>query len=163
MIRRGDYWAALAVAAGLVGLGALAVSRLDSVKLLSLEPQTRERVKLLLARLQARATKLLLGSTRRTEEEQQKALDEDKSGSSISWHFTGRAIDVYVYDPATGKPDMKGVRQDLYRIVLQEWAKLGGFGLAFGPYPDGPVRYITTPSGRKIWDGGHLEFHGPYA
>lgn len=159
---RADDWAAIAVAAGLIGLGAYAVSRLDSVKLLSLDPEMRRRVEVLIARLAARGIKLKLGSATRTEAEHAKAIAEGKTATKVTWHFSGRGLDVYVYDPNTGKPDLAGKRLDLYRIVHQEWARLGGQGLAFLPYPDGPVRYITGAKG-PIWDGAHLEFHGPYA
>ena len=50
---------------------------------------------------------------------------------------------------------------DLFRVMHQVWSSLGGQGLAYSPYPDGPNRLITGAKGR-IWDGGHLEWHGPY-
>jgi hypothetical protein len=52
----------------------------------------------------------------------------------------------------------------LYRALHREWAKLGGVGLAFFPYPEGPIRKmrIPGPGGRTFVDLGHIEWHGPY-
>lgn len=107
--------------------------------------------------------KLLRGRTRASIAEGRKNYEAGVSSikSGISWHTLGRAIDVYPYDPATGKPDMMGKRQDLFRKIHQEWFKLGGFGLAYSPYPNGPIRRLRGKKG-AYWDGGHLEYHGPY-
>jgi hypothetical protein len=156
-----------AFAAGLVGLGALGAvtygpTFVATLKELQLEPETRERYLQLKSILAGRGISLYTGSTRRTPAEQQKALDSGNSATSISWHMTGRAVDAYPIDPATGQPDLKAKRPDLFRIMHQVWASLGGQGLAYLPYPDGPNRIITGAKGR-IWDGGHLEWRGQYS
>lgn len=162
----GETWAAVAIAAGLVGLGALALTRTQWARLQRLEPDTRHRVETLIQRLRARGIEIYIGSTRRTEAEQADLVAEGKSANTISWHNSGRAVDVYPMIPGTSTPDLKATRPDLFRIVHQEWYALGGNGIAYSPYPNGPNRLITTyKDGKavKVWDAGHLEFKGPYA
>jgi hypothetical protein len=156
-------WIGWALAAGLVGLGAYALTKTEWARLQSLEPETRRRVETLLTLLRNRGIEVSVGSTRRTEAEQQKVIDAEKSAATISWHLSGRAVDIYPLIPGTREPDYKPSRPDLYRIMHQEWARLGGTGIAYKPYPDGPNRIITTSKGTKLWDGGHIEYHGPYA
>jgi hypothetical protein len=107
--------------------------------------------------------KLLRGRTRASIAEGRKNYENGVSSikSGISWHTLGRAIDVYPYDPKTGKPDMMGRNQALFRKLHQEWFKLGGYGLAYLPYPNGPIRRLKGKKG-AYWDGGHLEWHGPF-
>ena len=115
--------------------------------------------------MQALGVRIYTGSTLRNLSQQQQLVADGKSGTVNSWHLSGRAIDAYPIDPETGKPDRAGRRIDLFRIMHRAWYDLGGHGLAFRPYPLGPKRLITvTKNGerRKVWDGGHLEFHGPY-
>lgn len=154
-----------AVGAGLVGLGAYAVGPqlIASVKEARLEPETLARYLQLKQILAGMGIQLFTGSTRRSEAEQQANVEKGVSSTSISWHLVGRAVDAYPIDPATGKPDLNGRRGDLFRIMHQQWARLGGRGLAYLPYPNGPVRQLTNNQGRRYWDGGHLEFHGPFA
>lgn len=158
----GDTWIGWALAAGLVGLGAFALTRTEWAKLQSLEPETRRRVETLLTLLRGRGIEVLVGSAKRTEAEQTKLVQENKSAATISWHLVGRAVDLYPLIPGTRQPDYNVSRPDLFRIMHQEWAKLGGTGLAYLPYPDGPNRLISM-GGKKKWDGGHVEFHGPFA
>lgn len=129
----------------------------------ALEPEMYRKYLELERRLAAKGIKLLRGRTRASQAEGRKNFAEGKSSiaSGISWHLLGRAIDVYPFDPKTGKPDMAGKNKELYRLLHREWYALGGHGLAFLPYPNGPVRYLKGQKG-KYWDGGHLEFHGPY-
>jgi hypothetical protein len=157
-------WLAWALAAGLVGLGALALTRTEWARLSRLEPDTRRRVETLIARLRARGIEVLIGSTRRSETEQAQLVAEGKSANTISWHNSGRAVDLYPL--VDGKPDYNATRPDLFRIMHQEWAALGGTGLAYSPYPNGPNRLITTyKNGKaiKVWDGGHVEYRGGFA
>jgi hypothetical protein len=153
-----EDWAAAAVAAGLIGVGLLLASETNMWKIAELEQQ-------LLDWLEARGWKPKITSTTRTEEQQAAAVAAGTSATSISWHFSGRALDVTLTNPITGKrldtPTTAEI-EAYYRPMHQKWAELGGQGLAFGPYPDGPVRRIKTTKG-TVWDGGHLEFHGPYA
>lgn len=159
----GPGWLPWAIAAGLVGLGSVVTVQAlaPNLRELRLEPETRARYLELKRRLLARGVRLFTGSTRRTPEEEAKHLAEGRSATSISWHMSGRAVDAYPIDPATGKPDLKARRPDLFRLMHQEWARLGGHGLAYLPYPDGPNRIIKGPKG-SFWDAGHLEFKGRF-
>src|SRR5262245_1227764 len=107
-------WLPWAIAAGLVGLGAVAVgpALIASAKELLLEPETRRRYLELKARLKARGIGLHTGSTGRNEEQQQAAIDAGKSSTSVSWHMVGRAVDAYVIPPGSSSPDMAGARGD---------------------------------------------------
>jgi hypothetical protein len=100
--------------------------------------------------------RLFLGSGRRTQEQQRALVDAGRSAKPSSLHLRGEAVDVYVVDPETGKPDFSGRRADLYRTLHRVWASLGGYGLAYWPYPEGPPMYIQTSAGR-VWDAGHLQ------
>jgi len=115
---------------------------------------------------QRHGIRLRRGQTVRSEEQQRRLVETGASAALFSWHLVGRAIDAYPIDPATGQPDMEGRNIDLFRKMHVIWAELGGLGLAFSPYPEGPIRLITVKKNgvpKKIWDGGHLEFHGPFA
>jgi hypothetical protein len=134
-------------------------------KIAMLEPETRRRAQALLDWLAAQGWNPKITSTNRSEEQQAKAVASGKSGTSISWHFSGRALDVTLTNPVTGKRLDTPTNAEIeayYRPMHQKWAELGGFGLAFSDYPNGAVRRINGTKG-PIWDGGHLEFHGPFA
>lgn len=155
-----------AVGAGLVGLGAAAVgpTLIATIKEQRLEAETLRRYLLLKQVLAEKyGIQLHTGSTRRTEAEQQANVEKGVSSTTVSWHLVGRAVDAYPIDPATGQPDLQGRRQDLFRTMHVEWAKLGGHGLAYAPYPSGPIRRLVNKQGKSYWDGGHLEYHGPFA
>lgn len=137
-------------------------SFIPSLKERRLEPETLRRYLMLKSRLAARGIQLFTGSTRRTQEEEEGHKAAGRSATSMSWHMSGRALDAYPINPATGKADFKAVRADLFRVMHQEWHRLGGHGLAYLPYPDGPNRIIRGPHG-SFWDAGHLEFRGGYA
>lgn len=160
-------WTQIAIATGLLGLGGYTLDRVmgitASAREKMLEAETLRRYLELKGVLRSKyGIELHTGSTRRSPEQQQGLVAGGQSGASISWHMTGRAVDAYPIDPATKQPDLKARRPDLFRIMHREWAKLGGQGLAYSPYPEGPNRLITTVKG-KIWDGGHLEYHGRFA
>jgi hypothetical protein len=111
------------------------------------------------AALLALGIRVYVGSTRRTESEQDANVAKGVSATKQSWHLLGRGVDLYPYDPSTGKPDLQGRRVELFQRMHSEAAKLGWHGIAFNP--DGTKRYITTTKdGKKkqVWDGGHLEF-----
>jgi hypothetical protein len=140
------------------------ISDVKDVTLL-LEPETRALYNQLEGILLAKyGIKLRRGRTRGTQEGEKALATAGKSAltSGISWHLLGRAIDVYPIDPATGQPDMMAKNINLYRALHNEWHALGGMGLAFLPYPNGPIRKLKTPDGRVFYDLGHLEYHGNY-
>ena len=77
-------------------------------------------------------------------------------------HSLGRAVDLYPIDPATGKWDRNVNRLDLYQAMHAAAKSLGWRGLAFEA--DGVTKkYLTNSKGKKIWDGGHLEWREPHA
>lgn len=145
----------------LAATGYVAVTQTATGRELLLEPETRRRYLRLKAALAARGVRLYTGSTRRTLAQQAAILARGASASSVSWHNTGRAVDAYPIDPATGKPDLAGRNKSLFRALHEEAAKLGFSGYAYRPYPSGPVRLIKTRKG-QIWDGGHIHYPGPY-
>ena len=160
----GREWAGtIAIAGGLVGLALMAASQTETAQLARLEPGTRQRALALLTLLRNRGIRVKVTSTLRDEVKQAAAVASGASATSISWHLSGRALDVLVWDDRKGDWDGAGVRDDLWRIVHGEWAKLGGTGLAYKPYPTGPRYFITNTKGAKVWDGGHLEWKGPFA
>ncbi len=121
-------------------------------------PQVRAKVEQLRANLRAKGIETTVGSTLRSDE-QQDALG-GASATQDSWHELGRGLDLYPHGP-DGKADRDGKYVDRFYLMHQEAAKLGFRGIAFNDLTPGakPVkRIITTRSGKKTWDGGHLEY-----
>lgn len=142
----------------LAGGGVVAVkvagSASEKAKLDALLPQVRAAFERVRARLAARGIKVLVGSTRRTDDQQAAIVAAGNSATSHSWHLLGRAVDVYPYGP-DGKADLDGRHVELFRALHEEAAKEGFRGLAFNA--DGSKRYINGTKG-PVWDGGHIEF-----
>lgn len=137
----------------------------DELKRLALlEPQTRAKLEQLAAVLLSKGIRLYWGRSYATPEEQKKQIDAGRSGVvTVSWHQSRRAIDVYVIDPKTEKPDYSVANtESMLRVVHHEWFKLGGHGLAYKPYPSGARHHIKNAKGQPVWDSGHLEFHGTF-
>lgn len=156
------YGVPLAIASALgVGTYLIMPTLAERRRINRLEPGTRAAYRQFLKLMSNRGIRIHTGQTVRDTAQQAALVESGASGTNRSWHLLGRAIDAYPYDPDTGKPDMQGRRLDLFRIMHETAAVLGFHGLAFRPYPDGPKRYITTSKG-SVWDGGHLEYHGPY-
>jgi hypothetical protein len=155
-------WRAIAVGVGLVALGSGFLIMTATGRELLLESETRKRYLRLKAIMAAKGIKLYTGSTKRTRGQQAALVAKGASAvKTASWHESGRAVDAYPIDPKTGKPDLQGKNEAAFRLMHQEWAKLGGTGLAYSPYPDGAKRYLATSKG-KVWDGGHLEYRGGF-
>jgi hypothetical protein len=145
-------------------LGDLAVSltTTDEQRLSRLEPETQAAARALINALAAAGLSVKVGQTLRTPAEEKAVIDAGRSAvKTHSWHELGRALDLYPIDPDTGAADLKGARVDLFRTMHDVAAGLGFRGTAFNS--DGSKRLITNSAGRKIWDGGHLEYRGPYA
>ncbi len=100
-----------------------------------------------------------VGNTLRTQAEEKAAIASGHSAvKSHSWHEIGRAVDLYPIDSNTGK--IAADDSPLY-LVMQQAAVARGFRqIAFDDNWD--RRYITNAQGKKIWDGGHMEWRGPY-
>jgi hypothetical protein len=130
----------------------------ELVRLGQLEPEVRARLEQLAARMLTAGVRLYFGSGLRTLAQQEKLLAKKRTTTLNSWHRARRAMDVYPIDAATGKPDTTARNEAAFRLMHREWAKLGGTGLAYKPYPDGRKNVIAGMG----WDAGHLEYHGPY-
>ncbi|MBV9837866.1 MAG: hypothetical protein JO156_07095 [Solirubrobacterales bacterium] len=128
----------------------------------ALAPDVRAKVDALRQRLSELGIDTHVSQTIRTQTQEQAQIDAGHSSATlkVSWHQSGRAVDLYPIDPDTGKPDMKGARVDLFLRQAREAEALGFRQIAFNP--DDSKRYVTGKNG-PIWDAGHLEYHGPYA
>lgn len=128
----------------------------------NLQPDVQTQLTSLILALDQQGIKVRVGQTLRTPSEEKAAIDSGHSAvKTHSWHELGRAVDLYPQNPATGA-DAIGDASDieLYRTMHDVAASLGWRGIAFND--DGSKRLITNSKGRKIWDGGHLEWRAPY-
>jgi hypothetical protein len=129
-----------------------------------LQPEVQTQLLSLIGTLADQGLKVYVGSTRRTAAQEKANVDKGvtSAGLTYSWHELGRAVDLYPVDPDTGKPDLAGKRLDLF-IQMHAAAKAAGWrGIAFEA--DGVTRhYLTNSKGKKVWDGGHLEWRAPHA
>ncbi len=140
----------------LVDLTSSEQERLDQ-----LEPGTRAAVQQLLQESQDAGFPLYVGQTRRTPAQEKALKDSGKTAGtlSVSWHELGRAVDLYPLT-STGKPDYDGADVNAFRIFQGIAVNLGFRSLAFND--DGSKHLITNSKGKKIWDGGHVEWRVPY-
>lgn len=107
---------------------------------------------------EAHGIQTFVGSTLRTTNEQSVLVKGGASDTEASWHLLGRAVDLYVIDPATGQPDMKArtaqpSQGDLYLKLHQVAAEWGWHGIAYD-LATGKKKYLKSGA----WDGGHLEY-----
>ncbi len=149
--------------AAVLGIGFLVVPTVvETYRIMGLEPTTKEKYQQLLAYLDGIGIKMFTGSTVRSAAAQAAAVASGHSANSVSWHESGRAIDAYPIDPATGKPDLAGKRLDLFRQYHKAAVGFGFRSLAFTGDPlTGPKRTIQGTKG-PIWDGGHIEYRGSF-
>ncbi len=133
----------------------------EQERLDQLEPGTRAAVDQLLAESQAAGFPLYVGQTRRTPAQEKALKDAGKTAASlsVSWHELGRAVDLYPR-LSTGAPDYNGTDLNAFRNFQAIAVNLGFRSLAFND--DGSKRLITNSKGKKIWDGGHVEWRDPY-
>lgn len=134
----------------------------EETRLAQLQPDARAAALQLIAEMAARGYRVRIGQTLRSPAQEKAVIDAGRSAvKSHSWHELGRALDAYPEDPATGK-DAIGNDADLYlyREMHDAAAAIGFRGIAFNA--DGSKRFITNAQGKKIWDGGHLEWRAPY-
>jgi hypothetical protein len=131
-------------------------------RLQKLQPEAQAMFRALINSLEAdEGIKVHVGQTLRTPAQEKAVIDAGRSAvKTHSWHELGRAVDLYPINPDTGKADLDGVRVDLFLRMHEKAAALGFRGIAFNA--DGSKRFITNNAGKKIWDGGHLEWRGPY-
>jgi hypothetical protein len=153
-----DAAARLFSAAGGVAMRKRVTTEGERVRLALLEPEVQTRLRQLEARMLTAGIRLYWGSGVRTKAQQEALLAKGKTTTVNSWHRARRAMDVYPIDESTQKPDTNARNEAAFRLLHREWFKLGGRGLAYKPYPDGPKNIIKGMG----WDAGHLEYHGPY-
>lgn len=135
----------------------------EETRLSQLEPEAQQMVRELLGRLQAQGLTIYVGQTLRTSAQEKAVIDAGRSGvKTNSWHESGRAVDLYPIDPDTLKPDTDGKRVELFRQMQQEAVEMGFHQLAFNT-DTWEKRFITNAQGKKIWDGGHVEWRGGFA
>jgi hypothetical protein len=130
-------------------------------RIAALEPGTQAAVVQLVANLAARGVRVHVGQTLRTPAGEKAVIAAGRSAvTTHSWHEIGRAADIYpLLDD--GSIDWDAENLDNYRALAEEAVALGFRSLAFNA--DGSKHLITNSAGKKIWDGGHVEFHGPFA
>jgi hypothetical protein len=134
----------------------------EETRLQQLEPETQTTIRALIQNLANDGLTIHVGQTLRSTAEERAAIDSGLSAiKSHSWHEIGRAADLYPINPDTGQADTQGVRDDLFIQMQQAAVALGLRQIAYND--DWSRRYITNAQGKKIWDGGHMENHGPYA
>jgi hypothetical protein len=136
----------------------------EASRLARLQPEVQDQLTGLMMELGAAGLRVFVGQTLRTAAEEKANVDGGKTSAGLkySWHELGRAVDLYPIDPATGKPDYAGRRVDLFQQMHATAKARGWRGLAFEE--DGATKkYLTNSKGRKVWDGGHLEWRSPHA
>lgn len=179
--RDGDWWLYLAGGvAGVFGLRWLyqqttgddpldilgddlvALTSTDDQRIQQMQPDAAAAVYALVQNLSDQGISVHVGQTLRTAAAEKKAIADGKSAeTTYSWHEIGRAVDMYPIDPNTGKPDMDGVRDDLFQKMVAAALPLGFRSLAYEA--DGVTRHYIQTSKGPVWDGGHLEYRSPYS
>ena len=140
------------------------VTTTETARVIGLQPEVGAQLSRLIAKLAAGGIDVYVGQTIRTKAQEQANVEGGKTaaGLKFSWHSLGRAVDLYPIDPATGKWDRNVNRLDLYQAMHAAAKSLGWRGIAFEA--DGVTKkYLTNSKGKKIWDGGHLEWRAPHA
>jgi hypothetical protein len=153
--------------------GGLLDTALDAITLLTsteasrvdkLQPDVQAALMTLIATLADQGLKVYVGQTLRTAAQEKANVDKGATSAGLvySWHELGRAVDLYPIDPDTGKSDLQGIRLDLFQQMHAVAKSQGWRGIAFEA--DGVTRhYLTNSKGKKVWDGGHIEWRAPHA
>lgn len=133
----------------------------EQTRLDQLEPGTRDAVERLLIASQEAGVPLFVGQTRRTPAQEKALKDAGKTAGTlhVSWHELGRAVDLYPLT-STGSPDYNAANLEAFRTFQGIAVSMGFRSLAFDD--DGSKHLITNSKGKKIWDGGHVEWRDPY-
>lgn len=141
---------------------AVVLTSTDEQRLSQLEPVTQEQVRGLIAELANQGIQVKVGQTLRTSAQEKAAIESGHTSANlkVSWHQLGRAVDLYPIDPDTGKWDRDGNRVDLFLSLARTAESLGFRQLGFNA--DDSKRLLTSANGKKIWDGGHVEWREPY-
>lgn len=135
----------------------------ETARMDQLQDEPKQKLLELIGTLADQGIRVYVGQTLRTAAAEKSNVDKGvtSAGLQYSWHELGRAVDLYPIDDNTGKPDYAGVRLDLFSAMHAAAKAAGWRGIAFEA--DGTTRhYLTNSKGKKIWDGGHLEWRSPY-
>lgn len=135
----------------------------ELLRLEGLIPETRKLVELLVDRMRARGFDCYIGSTRRTQAEQEQARLAGKTSATQvrSWHELGRAVDIRPRKKNGGPNyDVSEASEPFWRALWEESKVLGMRCLGFTE--SGDKLFINTVRG-KVRDPGHVEHRGPYA
>lgn len=133
----------------------------EESRLAQLQPEVQDRVRELLSRCRELGVIVYVGQTLRTSAQEAANIAAGKTSANLvySWHELGRAVDLY--PTVGGAPDYDAVNLEQFRVLHGEAVMMGFRSLAFNP--DGSKHLLTNSKGRKIWDGGHVEWREPYA
>jgi len=134
----------------------------EESRIAQLQSEVQAELRALLSDLFAEGIPVEVGATLRTSAQEKALIAAGKTSADlkISWHQLGRAVDMYTIDPDTGIVDRAGKNIEQYRRMHAIAAAHGWRGIAFNS--DGSQKYITNSKGKKVWDGGHLEWRAPY-
>ena len=132
----------------------------EATRLSQLEPVTQDKVRELLSRLRDQGVIVWVGQTLRTSAQEAANIAAGKTSAGLvhSWHELGRAVDLY--PTVGGAPDYAATNLEAFRAMHAEAESMGFRSLAFNS--DGSKRLLTNSKGKKIWDGGHIEWRAPY-
>lgn len=141
----------------------LPITEAEAFRLSLLRPDARARAEAVMRRMMQRGHECpYVGSTRRTQREQEDAVRRGTSSASqtLSWHLLDRAVDFRKRLPGN-KPDPT---TNDFRFFLDLWECAEDEGmrcLGFERDQAGkPVKlYINNG---KLWDPGHCEWRQPY-
>lgn len=134
----------------------------EETRLSQLEPTTQAKVRELLTRLRDEDGIIIyVGQTLRTAAAEKANVDAGKTAAGLvySWHELGRAVDLY--PTVDGAPDYNATDLEQFRTMHGMAVEMGFRSLAFNA--DGSKHLITNSKGKKIWDGGHIEWREPFA
>lgn len=133
----------------------------EETRLSQLESVTQAKVRELLSRMRDQGVVIWVGQTLRTSAQEAANIEAGKTAGGLihSWHELARAVDLYPTLPS-GSPDYNATNLDNYRAMHEQAVNLGFRSLAFNS--DGSKRLLTNSKGKKIWDGGHIEWRAPY-
>ena len=101
--------------------------------------------------LAGRGIQTYIGQTLQSAETAAEMFASGRSATRRSWHRIGRAVDLYIRDPRTGRIDTSAVRQDLY-------ATMGAVARATGWRWLGLGTLTNTETGATFTDPQHLEW-----
>lgn len=135
----------------------------EEKRLSQLETETQVAARGLIQELHEAGIEVVVGQTARTKAQEKELIEAGKTSGTLvhSWHELGRALDLYPALP-NGQPDYDPDEEGLERYrTMHRMGEAWGFrNIAFNA--DGSKRLITNSKGKKIWDGGHMQFQGPY-